>query len=60
MFLSARIFTRVIEIAGLPLLVYIGLDQEVFGIEGAVAKAILSVVVIILNYVFSKFAIFRK
>jgi len=60
LFFGARIASGVIEIGGLPLLVGLGLDQAVFGIEGAVAKAILSVVVIVSNYFFSKFIIFRK
>ena len=60
MFFLARAATGVFEILGLPFLVHIGLDQEVFGIEGAVAKAIISVIVIIANYLFSKFIIFRK
>ena len=60
LFFLARIATGVIEIFGLPLLVYIGLNQEIFGIEGAVAKIIISVFVIIANYIFSKFIIFRK
>jgi len=60
LFFGARVFSGVIEIGGLPLLVYIGLDQTIFGIEGALAKALLSVIVIILNYFFSKFIIFKR
>ena len=60
LFFLARIATGVIEIFGLPLLVYIGLDQEILGIEGAVAKIVTSVFVIVANYLFSKFIIFRK
>jgi putative flippase GtrA len=60
LFFSARIASGVLEIGGLPLLVYIGLDQEIYGIEGAVAKVLLSVIVVILNYIFSKFIIFKR
>lgn len=60
MFLAARAFSGIVDILGLPLLVSIGLDQEIFGIEGALAKLAITVVVLIINYVFSKFAIFRK
>ena len=60
LFFGARVFSGVIEIGGLPLLVYIGLDQTIFGIEGALAKALLSVIVIIMNYFFSKFIIFKR
>ena len=60
LFFYARIFSGIFEIAGLPLLVWIGLDQKIFGIEGAVAKIVISVIVIVLNYLFSKFVIFKK
>jgi len=60
LFLGARVLSGFVDIFGLPLLVYIGVDQTVFGIEGAVAKVIISVVVIVLNYIFSKFVIFGK
>lgn len=59
-FLSARILTGVLEMAGVPLLVSLGLGMTIFGIEGAVAKIIVTVAVIILNYVFSKLFIFKK
>lgn len=59
-FVGARILTGVLETAVPTLLFKIGLDQAVFGIEGFVAKAVTSVVVIILNYVFSKLIVFRK
>ena len=59
-FLSARILTGVLEMAGVPLLVSVGLGMTIFGIEGAVAKIIVTVAVIILNYVFSKLFVFKK
>lgn len=59
-FLSARILTGVLEMAGVPLLVSLGLGMTIFGIEGAVAKIIVTIAVIILNYVFSKLFIFKK
>ncbi len=59
-FLSSRIATGVIEMAGLPLLVYLGLGGALFGIEGLAAKIIINVIVIVLNYVFSKLIIFKK
>ena len=60
LFLGARVLSGFVDIFGLPLLVYIGIDQTVFGIEGAVAKLIVSVVGIVLNYIFSKFVIFGR
>ncbi|MBQ7247775.1 MAG: GtrA family protein [Lachnospiraceae bacterium] len=59
-FLSARVFTGIIEVVGVPALVHFGLDQEIMGIKGAVSKVIVSVVVVILNYVFSKLFVFKK
>ncbi|MBE6827774.1 MAG: GtrA family protein [Ruminococcaceae bacterium] len=59
-FVGARAFTGVLEIVGVPLLVKLGLDAEILGIDGMAAKLIVSVAVVILNYVFSKLFIFRK
>ena len=58
-FFSARIVTGVIEIVAVPVLVWVGLNQQIFGIEGSLAKGIVTVIVIILNYVFSKLLVFR-
>ena len=66
-FLGARIFSLIVEELGMLLLVdlcgfkNIALNLFGFDISGAlIAKAILSVVVIILNYFFSKFIIFKR
>lgn len=59
-FLGSRILSGLIEIAGPALLMTVGLDQAILGIKGAMAKAITSVVVIILNYLLSKLLVFRK
>lgn len=58
-FISARLVTAVIETVGVPALVSIGLDGTVFGIDGMVSKMVVSVVVVILNYVFSKLFVFK-
>ena len=60
LFVSARILTGLIEIAGVPLLVKLGMDQELFGVKGMWAKILVSVIVLILNYVFSKLIIFKR
>jgi len=60
LFYGGRVFSGIIEVGGLPLLVYFGVDQQVFGIEGSVAKIIISVLVIITNYLIMKFIVFRK
>ena len=59
-FVSARLVTGIIEIIAVPALVGFGLDQEILGIAGSWAKVIVSIVVIILNYIFSKLFVFRK
>lgn len=59
-FISARAATGVLELVGVPLLVRLGLDQTLFGREGFAAKILVSVVVIILNYVLSKLVVFRR
>ena len=59
-FILARALTGVLEIFGVPLLVRLGLDQEIFGVKAMVAKVSVSVIVIIANYIFSKLFIFKK
>ena len=59
-FVAGRLFSGAVELGGLPLLMWLGLDQALFGIEGLAAKVVVSVVVIILNYFLSKFLVFRK
>ena len=53
-FVSARLSTMVIEVGGVWLM------SEVLHINDLVAKVIIQVVVLILNYIFSKFLIFTK
>ncbi|MBQ4530998.1 MAG: GtrA family protein [Lachnospiraceae bacterium] len=60
MFLGARIVSGIFEIGLFPVLVWMGLNQAIFGIEGMVAKVIISVLVIVLNYIFSKLLVFKK
>lgn len=58
-FFTARGITGFLEIFSVPLLVSWGLSQTLFGIEGLPAKIIVSVVIVILNYIFSKFISFK-
>ena len=60
LFVSARILTGVFEIVSVPLLVNLGLDASLLGVKGMWAKILVSVVVMVLNYVFSKLIVFRK
>ena len=59
-FVAGRLFSGAVELGGLPLLMWMGLDQPLFGIEGFAAKVVISIVVVILNYFLSKFLVFRK
>lgn len=59
-FLGARIFSGIVEIVLPTILFYIGLNYDLFGIEGFLAKIIVSAVVITVNYVLSKKIVFRK
>lgn len=59
-FFAARFFSGIFEIAGLPILLSIGITYEPLGIQGGLAKAIIAVIVVVLNYFFSKMIVFRK
>ena len=59
-FLGSRLFSGAVELLGFPLLLKLGLDRTLFGIEGFWAKAAITVIVIVLNYVLSKLLVFRK
>jgi len=59
-FFSARIFTGLIAFVLFPLLIFVGLDGSLFGIEGFPARIVTSLVEIALNWIFSKYFIFTK
>ncbi len=59
-FFASRVASGAVEVF-LPALLYaLGLNQPLFGLAGGVAKALVSVLVIVMNYVLSKFLVFRK
>ncbi len=60
LFVSGRIVTGILEIVLVPALVSIGLDQKIFGITGMVSKVLVSIIVLTLNFVFSKLFIFKR
>ncbi len=60
LFVGARIFTGVIAWVLFPILLWLGMDQMLFGTEGFLAKIVVSVVEIVLNWVLSKYMVFRK
>lgn len=59
-FVGGHLFTGVLDWAGTPFLVMLGLNQRVLGIEGALAKFIISLLVMVLNYLIGKLLVFRK
>ena len=59
-FFGARIFTGIIAIVLFPILYSIGLNQSLFGTDGFVAKMITSFIEIVLNWIFSKYIVFKK
>ena len=59
-FIGARFITGMIEIIAVPLLESKGLNQTIFNIEGMVAKVVVSLSVVVLNYIFSKRLIFKN
>ena len=59
-FLAARLISGIVEIFLPELLFKIGLSFSLFGVKGLIAKIIVNVIVIIMNYVFSKLFVFKK
>lgn len=60
LFVGSRLISGAVEWVGVPLLVWIGLNQTIFGVEGMFAKVLVSVIVVILNYILSKLLVFKK
>lgn len=58
-FIGSRLLTGIIEIIGFPLLSKTFLNFKILGIEDFSAKVIVTVISVILNYIFSK-TIFKK
>ncbi len=60
LFVGARIFTGIIAWVLFPILLWLGMDQMLFGTEGFLAKIVVSVIEIVLNWVLSKYMVFKK
>ena len=58
-FFGARLLSGLFEIFLPTALFALGLDMPLFGIDGGVAKALVSLLIIVMNYVTSKFLVFR-
>lgn len=59
-FFLARGISGIVEIFLPELLFKVGLSFSLFGVKGLVSKIIVNVIVIILNYIFSKLWVFKK
>ena len=59
-FFAARIFTGVVAILLFPALMNIGFDFVFLGVPGLFARGINTFVEIVLNYILSKFVVFRR
>lgn len=59
-FVAARLLSLALEVVGVDALVSWGLDRPLLGVTGGLAKVVVTVVVILANYLFSKFLVFRK
>ena len=58
-FVAVRAASLLVEVFGVDFLVRIGVTYPLFGVTGGYAKVVATVAAIIINYVFSKFLIFR-
>ena len=58
-FVGVRLVSFLLEVQGVAFLVRRGVSSPFFGITGGTAKAIITILVIIINYISSKFFIFR-
>ena len=59
-FFFTRLATGVLEIVAVPLLMNYGINQSLFGINGMMSKIIVTLAVIILNYIFARLVVFKK
>ena len=59
-FFFTRLATGILEMLAVPILMSNGVDQAVFGINGMMSKIIVTLAVIILNYIFARLVVFKK
>lgn len=58
-FYGGRVFTGILEIVAVPALVSWGLNRVILGVDGLLAKIVVSVFIMVLNYILSKFISFK-
>jgi putative flippase GtrA len=59
-FLAARLLSLALEVQGVDYLVRHGMNRPLFGMTGGVAKLVITVIVIAMNYILSKFLVFGR
>lgn len=59
-FFASRLVSGVLDVGLFELLMWAGLNGTWFGSEGFLAKILVNIVVIIVNYILSKLFVFRK
>ena len=59
-FFATRIAVGTVEIVLVPLLVALGLDQPLWGVDGMVSKILITPILILLNFLCGKWIVFRK
>lgn len=59
-FFGARILSGCVNWFGFPALVWLGMTQSLLGIEDFLAKIVVTVIEVVLNYLFSKYFVFSR
>ena len=59
-FFSTRLGVGVVEWVAVPLFVYLGVNERLFGTDGLLSKIVVTPMIILLNYLCSKFIVFKK
>ena len=59
-FFGSHFLTGILDWAGTPFLVMFGLNQSLIGIEGGLAKLIVSLLIMVFNYLIGKLLVFKK
>lgn len=60
MFIGSRLLSGAVAIGLVPVLMALGVTQNVLGIPGFAAKFLAECVALILSYILSKYAVFKK
>lgn len=58
-FVGGRALTGALEVVAVPAIVALGFDMTLFGVNGLPAKILVSVLIVVLNYILSKFVSFN-